>query len=437
MLAVKSELQIKQFDDREIKDIIEALKFMLDDCNKDGYIRILNNQNNYGNEVNTYKNYRVKDLLNVIKLKKILNSGAIEPIDLYYSVNTYQTRKEATEDNIKQLVNVLIDIDYKKSLYKHLSPSKFVEMLEYEVFAQTIPTPSATVFTGNNVHVIYKLKYSVNATHKAKTLAKRVQKHITSQLKEFKADRSVNLTTLTRFIHTQNSKNMGEVSIKTYKNISYELRELQEWLPSLPSWYEDWKNKKKNKDSNKKARVTRLHNEYTLLKARVEDLEKLQELRSYKCYGHREVMCYLYRNFVIQVEANAEIAEERMLDFNSKFERPLKSNRIESKTRVVEQRTYKYKNDTLIALLDITEEEERELKVTISKAEKGRRNNERTKEANKAKRRNSNGLTKREKEKQEKMKQIKELIEKEYKNAEIAEIMGISIRQVQRLKKEL
>lgn len=429
MLAREVQLENSKFNDKEIKDIIELLKIVLGRIDRNGYIRILNT----GIYKNIYKDYKVSDMLNAKKLNKILNSGEFELVDLFYSVNTYKTKSMATEDNIFQIVNILLDVDYKKSMYGKLNSKQFIDMLEHDIFGQVVPTPSATIFTGNNVHVIYKLKYSVNATDKAKILAKRVQKHLTAELKEFNADRSSNLTTLTRFIHTHNSKNMGKVSVKTYKNISYELRELQEWLPPLPSWYEKWKKNKKNKKENNKGKVTRLHTEYSLLIARVKDLEKLQELRNFKCYGYREVMCFLYRNFVIQIECDPDVAEKRMLEFNSKFERPLKENRIESKTRIVERHTYRYKNDTLIALLDTTEDEQTELQTIISKEEKYERN----KLLKKNKRRNDKGLTKREQEKADKLKQLMQLINEGYKNAEIADIMGLKIRQIQYLKKEL
>ena len=429
MFAREVQLQNHRFHDNEIQDIIKLLKILLSAGNRKGYIRVLNN----GTYKNVYKDYKISDMLNTNKLKKILNSGELELIDLFYSVNTYKSKAMATEDNIFQIVNILLDVDYKKSIYSRLNSNEFINMLEHDIFGQVVPTPSATVFTGNNVHLIYKLKYSVNGTDKAKILAKRVQKHLTLQLKEFKADKSANLTTLTRFIHTHNSKNMRKVSVKTYENVSYELKELQEWLPPLPRWYEKWKDNKGNKDNKRVGSVTRLHNEYSLLVSRVKDLEMLQELREYKCYGYREVMCFLYRNFVIQIECDKEIAKKKMLEFNSKFERPLKENRIESKTRIVERHTYKYKNSTILALLEISEDEQRQLSTIIDKAEKRARDYENRKKQ----RRNAEGLTKREQEKLEKIKEIKRLKELGLTQKKIANELGITQQAVSKLLKEL
>ena len=52
-------------------------------------------------------------------------------------------------------------------------------------------------------------------------------------------------------------------------------------------------------------------------------------------------------------------------------------------------------------------------------------------------RRNENGLTNREQDKQDKIKEVDNLVSKGLTNKEIAEQLNLSVRQVQRLKKEL
>ena len=71
------------------------------------------------------------------------------------------------------------------------------------------------------------------------------------------------------------------------------------------------------------------------------------------------------------------------------------------------------------------------MKTIIGLDEKYDRKNEKRR----ADRRNENGLTSREQQKQELINKVKELVSKGYKNAEIADILKISIRQVQRYKK--
>lgn len=68
----------------------------------------------------------------------------------------------------------------------------------------------------------------------------------------------------------------------------------------------------------------------------------------------------------------------------------------------------------------------------INKEEKYYRNNKRRM----LERRNEEGLTKREQEKVDNINKIKEFVELGLKNKDIAEKLGLSVRQVQRLKKD-
>lgn len=68
----------------------------------------------------------------------------------------------------------------------------------------------------------------------------------------------------------------------------------------------------------------------------------------------------------------------------------------------------------------------------INKEEKYYRNNKRRR----LERRNKEGLTKREQEKVDNINKIKEFVELGLKNKDIAEKLGLSVRQVQRLKKD-
>ncbi|MCW6108686.1 DNA-binding response regulator, partial [Clostridium sporogenes] len=87
---------------------------------------------------------------------------------------------------------------------------------------------------------------------------------------------------------------------------------------------------------------------------------------------------------------------------------------------------YNYKNDTLIEKLNITDEEMKIFETIISKKEVRRRDNQKNKIRQKAKRRNEKGLTKRQQEKLNKESKIKELIKKGYNKAEIARELNLN-----------
>ena len=94
---------------------------------------------------------------------------------------------------------------------------------------------------------------------------------------------------------------------------------------------------------------------------------------------------------------------------------------------------YNYNNSTLIRKLHITEEEQRDLKTIISKAERKRR------QSNKEKRnrRDINGLTPKQAEKMERLKKVRALYEEGLKQVEIAEKLNISRRTLARDIKEI
>ena len=108
------------------------------------------------------------------------------------------------------------------------------------------------------------------------------------------------------------------------------------------------------------------------------------------------------------------------------FREPLSIKEVERDTKSAEryyiEKKYKYTNERLIELLEITEYEQQNLKRIIGQKEKYRRNNERRKDT----RTNEKGQTKRDIEKIEKIKVIKELFKKGYKQKDIARELNVT-----------
>ena len=94
---------------------------------------------------------------------------------------------------------------------------------------------------------------------------------------------------------------------------------------------------------------------------------------------------------------------------------------------------YNYKNATLIELLAITTDEQRQLKSIIDKTEKQRRNTEQ----HRASRRAEDGLTSRERALKEKLAIVSELLGQGLKQKDIAEKMGLDKRHISKLVKRL
>ena len=115
------------------------------------------------------------------------------------------------------------------------------------------------------------------------------------------------------------------------------------------------------------------------------------------------------------------------------FIAPLKENEVIRATRSAEKcyldknKEYKYKNDTLIELLEITEYEETKMSTIISKNEYKRRNNEYNKKKYQEKLKEEGKLSKKEEVKVRREK-IKDLLAEGLSQKEIYSLLKISKR---------
>ena len=205
-----------------------------------------------------------------------------------------------------------------------------------------------------------------------------IQEYLYHQLKEFGADRqALDATRVLRVPGSINSKSKTVVSIIDEYDYIYDLREIQkEYLPEL---------KPKEKKKGRPKKVNYVYRERSLYYARIQDITKLCELREYDLRGHREIILFLYRYYLCSFTEDVQKALEDVLELNSMFIYPLKENEVIRATRSAEKcyldknKEYKYKNDTLIELLEITEIEETYMTTIISKNEYKRRHREREK----------------------------------------------------------
>ena len=258
-----------------------------------------------------------------------------------------------------------------------------------------------------------------------------VQRYIYNQLKEFGADaNALDPTRVLRIAGTVNSKSNSYVEILDMHSYKYRLRDIQEeYLPEITE--------KKEKKKGRPKKIVSLYTEYSLYHARILDITKICELRDYDVKGHRELILFLYRYFTCCFIQDPEEALDKALELNSMFKEPLGEREVIRDTKTAQKayvdKKYKYTNTKLIEILDITLEEQMHLKTIISGKEKYRRCADEKKAKQKAKRRNENGLTKKQQEMKDLKTEIKELKDKGNSVREIAKILGISKSKVGRL----
>lgn len=331
--------------------------------------------------------------------------------NVYISLNTFYSTFRRLE-YLKELKAQFIDLDIYKTKF---SKEQIIMHLEADYFNKSIPRPNLIIDSGRGLYLIWLLN---SVPSKALPLWKAIEEYLYSVLKPFGADRqALDPTRVLRVPGSINSKSNTTVKVIEQYDYIYDLREIQkEFLPEL-----------EERKANKKGRPSKtvfIHRERSLYYARIQDIIKLCELREYDLKGHRELILFLYRYYLCYFLEDTKKALEDVLELNREFVYPLSETEVVRATRSAERvylskdKDYKYKNETLIELLLITELEETYMTTIISKKEYKRRDREYQKNKYKEKLKSEGKMSKKEELEQTRAK-IKSLKEKGFKNKDI------------------
>ena len=346
--------------------------------------------------------------------------------NIYITLNTFYKPCRRLE-NIKELNTLFIDLDYYKT---GKTKGQVLMDLEKNYFNQSIPIPNYVIDSGRGMYLIWLIN---SVPSQALPLWKAVQEYLYKQLKEFGADRqALDATRILRVPGSINSKSKTVVSILDEYDYIYDLREIQNgFLPELKPY-----EKKKGRPSQ----INFIFRERSLYFGRIQDIIKLCELREYDLKGHRELILFLYRYYLCSFTEDTQKALNDVLELNSMFRQPLRENEVTRATMSAERcyldknKQYKYKNETLIELLEINEEEERYMTIIISKEEYKRRDrvyHKKNYDSEKAKKNyqeqlKAQGKLMKKEELEIVRNKIKALRLKGFKNKEIMQMLGIS-----------
>lgn len=343
--------------------------------------------------------------------------------NIYITLNTFYKPCRRLE-NVKELNCLYIDLDYYKTGKVR---SQILMDLEKNYFNKKIPIPNYVIDSGRGLYLIWRIN---KVPSQALPLWKAIQDYFYNQLKSLGADRqALDSTRILRVPNSINSKSNTVVSVIEQYDYVYDLREIQNnFLPTL---------KPKEKKKGRPSKINFIYRERSLYYARIQDIIKLCELREYDLKGHREVILFLYRYYLCTFTEDLTKALNDVLELNNMFTQPLKENEVIKATRSAEKcyldkvKEYKYKNDTLIELLDISEEEQSYMTTIISKAEYKRRKRIRNKKNYQEQLKAQGKLSKKEEISQRRAK-IKSLREQGFKNKEIALMLELPIKTLER-----
>ena len=395
-------LALKQKDEENLSPSIEYVNIIHGDSK--GWItkaKICNKE---------YKqwHYKYKDL---IELK-------FDEYNVYITLNTFYKTYRRIEC-IKELNALFIDLDtYKTGFTKE----QILINLNENHFKQSMPIPNFIIDRGRGLYLIWLIK---KVPSMALPLWKAVEEYFYKTLKEFGADRqALDATRILRVPGSFNSKTHTEVKIIDNYDYLYELREIQsEYMPEL--------SEKAPVRRGRPKKVKYIYRERSLYYTRLQDIIKLCELRGYDLKGQRELILFLYRYYLCYFTEDVEKSLNDTLELNSMFRQSLSEREVIRATKSAEtvfkdkNKDYKYKNETLINLLEITEEEQKEMKTIISKDEYKRRKKLRNTKAYENKLKTQGKLSEKEKLLQRRVK-IKDLLAKGLKQKDICSQLNIS-----------
>ena len=337
--------------------------------------------------------------------------------NIYITLNTFYKPCRRLEC-IKELNFVYIDLDYYKTKY---TKEQVIMNLESNYFNKIIPATNYIIDSGRGLALLWNIN---KVPSQALPLWKAIQEYLYHQLKEFGADRqALDATRVLRVPGSINSKSKTVVSIIDEYDYIYDLREIQkEYLPEL---------KPKEKKKGRPKKINYVYRERSLYYARIQDITKFCELREYDLRGHREIILFLYRYYLCSFTEDVQKALGDVLELNSMFIYPLKEKEVIRATRSAEKcyldknKEYKYKNDTLIELLEITEYEETKMSTIISKREYKRRDRVYQKNKYQRKLKSEGKISEKEKLSQRRAK-IKDLLAEGLKQKDICSQLNIS-----------
>ena len=316
------------------------------------------------------------DQFSTCDLQELAATGT-DMANVYTTVNTFRGQKRSA-DKLYNYCSIFVDLDCHASDPDVIRRAKehTVAILEKAYTAGILAVPTLITDTGRGFGLQYVLKKSianVSNNYKQRNLFKIVRRRILQKYQEIlAADKiaaqpdptAIDDARVCRIPGTYNRSAGCYCRLIYASEKYYELAELVEGC-RLWKWIDDKSYQERNIDRKvKKANICNF-NEYRFpfLKARLEQLEKLQDLRGNKCTDScREQLLFIAYSSMTQLDS--ESAQEKLQVLNARFTDPLPQAEldhiVEETDAVVGYQNVGYYNLSdryVIETLDLTKEE--------------------------------------------------------------------------------
>ena len=359
--------------------------------------------------------------------------------DVYFSLNTFKSYSRRSDDCVR-LNALYTDLDcYKIGISVEDARYLIDEMIANE----EILTPNIIIYSGRGLQLIWLMEFMAYKPYLK--LWMRMQDEIYKRFQHLNSDnKAKSVSQIFRLAGSITSRTGGIVRAEYLKHTRYSIGEMKEFLlPVLPPMMKDEKVVSlpllSNGGNKPKKKVTKhLLTEKSLNQARLADFEKLLEIQP---IVNRKTILFNYAICAKKLGMDDRLIERNLQRINSKFYKPLPESRVRGAISSVNNVAYKKTNETLIAELNITLEQQRQLTTIISKQVKKEREQKR-KEAQRREKGIRTSAEYQEARKQlsnDRVLALNRLMEQQpkLKNREIAELLSVSESTVKRMKSEL
>lgn len=298
----------------------------------------------------------------------------------YVSVNTFRGYKRESA-KVFNFESIYIDIDCHKSddlSVIETTKAKVLYIMQQSYEAGTLAIPTMVTDTGRGLGLQYCLNQSIANTWRAEKMVsffKKVRKFIFEKYKDILAGEDMVEVDGAVLDDARVCRLPGTYNVKAGKycrliSVSGKFYELSELVQKCHLWdwkpEEEYKKVKEEKERKKRAAAKPIVSfaEYRLpfLSIRLEQLEKLQELRGENCAGCREQLLFIAYSALKQLDpANAAL---RLQEMNKRFEVPLPQTELDHIVQETDQSVgidhsgfYKLSNSYVIDTLGLTDAE--------------------------------------------------------------------------------
>lgn len=372
--------------------------------------------------------------------------------DVFIAINPlYRWRGEKgkrTNENVSQINWLWVDIDCDSD-----SPdwaySTVMKIETSKIMGNVIPDPTLTVFSGRGVWLMWQIDPISPRNKISMPIWRKLMKQFGEVLRPYGADQKTgDPARLMRLAGSINSKSGQKVSINQHSWQSYDIKELAEkYLPPSRANRKTKKPREEGKTregaTNKPKNLFTLHSQnYT----RFHDIERLVTIRNGNLTGYRNEILFIYALYSMYYHGDINAVARSTARLNDSFSEPLDSGEVEGIIRSVENNSdegkYQHKTATIIRKLDISVEEQKQMKTLISAEEKRERDKLRKREERgglSQSERQAKNKEKNEAKKQQKIEALRKAIHENpnLSNVKLGKLLGWSEGTVRNIKKLL